>query len=275
VKAIVIACNTATAYGLQDIRDAIAAWGIPVIVVGVVEAGARGVLETKSSAGGAIGVLATVGTCSSGAYPKAISSTFGRAGRSVPSIVQQGCVELAGVIEGNPAFTGTAAETALRDVRTLLETHRHSGSTQPVRTLVLGCTHFPLVRQEIESAFETLERDPRYQKLTATPRHYIDPAEWTARELFRELAKARLRLKEGESCVMPADRFFLSMPNPDSPGIQLSPDGGLDSSYKYRRTPGEFSREDTVNIPLTTATLPTSSANLVRGKLPLVWERLM
>jgi glutamate racemase len=60
VKAIVIACNTATAYGLEDIREAIAAWKLPVIVVGVVEAGARGVLESKAEGG--IGILATVGT---------------------------------------------------------------------------------------------------------------------------------------------------------------------------------------------------------------------
>jgi glutamate racemase len=274
VKAIVIACNTATAYGLQDIREAVAAWGIPVIVVGVVEAGARGVLETKTGEDGAIGVLATVGTCSSGAYPKAIASTLGRAGRRVPDMVQQGSVELAGVIEGNPAFSDTVAATAMRDVRSLLETHLKSGSTQPVRTVLLGCTHFPLVQQEIESAFETLQQDPRYQKMTAAPRSYIDPAEWTARELFRELAQARLRLKAGESCVMPADRFFLSIPNPDSPGLKLSPDGGLEYGYKYGRSPGEFSHEDTINIPLTADTLPKASAALVKEKLPLVWEKL-
>ncbi|HRK17133.1 MAG TPA: aspartate/glutamate racemase family protein, partial [Prosthecobacter sp.] len=62
VKAIVIACNTATAYGLEDIRAAVKAWGLPVIVIGVVEAGARGVLETGGKTG-AVGVLATVGTC--------------------------------------------------------------------------------------------------------------------------------------------------------------------------------------------------------------------
>ena len=76
VKAIVIACNTATAYGLEDIRAAVKAWGLPVIVIGVVEAGARGVLETGGKTG-AVGVLATVGTCASGAYPRLIE--IGRA----------------------------------------------------------------------------------------------------------------------------------------------------------------------------------------------------
>ncbi|HEY1049237.1 MAG TPA: aspartate/glutamate racemase family protein, partial [Prosthecobacter sp.] len=75
VKAIVIACNTATAYGLEDLRKAVSAWKIPIIVVGVVEAGARGVLESKAEGG--IGVLATVGTCASGAYPRTITQTLG------------------------------------------------------------------------------------------------------------------------------------------------------------------------------------------------------
>ena len=178
------------------------------------------------------------------------------------------------MIEGNPAFPGTAAETALRDVRSLLETHQKKGGTQPIDTVVLGCTHFPLVRQDIETAFETLHRDPAWQALTAAPRTYIDPAEWTARELFRELAKARLRLKDGESCVMAADRFFLSIPDPACSGIKLAPDGGLAYDYKYGRATGQFDREDTINIPLTPDTLPKTSATLVREKLPLVWSRL-
>lgn len=274
VKAIVIACNTATAYGMEDVREAVAAWGIPVIVVGVVEAGARGVLEARPDTRGAIAVLATVGTCASGAYPKAITSTLGRAGRTQPEIVQQGSAELAGVIEGNPSISGTAAETALRDVRALLETHRRSGSSQPIDTVVLGCTHFPLVEREIEAAFRALRREPAYQALLAVPRTYVDPAACTARELFRELAKARLRLPAGQSCVLPADRFFLSVPNPSCPGVKLNPDGRLDHDYKYQRHAGQLDREDTVNVPLTVESLPGASARLVREKLPLVWERL-
>ncbi|MGC3967194.1 MAG: hypothetical protein QM775_07430 [Pirellulales bacterium] len=65
VKAIVIACNTATAYGLEDIRAALEQWKIPVLVVGVVEAGGRGVVDAmrQDTTRGAAAVLATVGTC--------------------------------------------------------------------------------------------------------------------------------------------------------------------------------------------------------------------
>ena len=115
VKAIVIACNTATAYGLADIRAAVKAWGIPVIVVGVVEAGARGLL--KASEDGAVGVLATVGTCASEVYPKTIQSTLGLAGRSAAAVTQFGSANLAGVIEGDPAYATPVAEQIAADVR--------------------------------------------------------------------------------------------------------------------------------------------------------------
>ena len=106
VKAIVIACNTATAYGLEDIRAALDAWKLPVLVVGVVEAGADSLVQELSAhdASDAVGVMATLGTCSSGAYPKAIAKAAGRAGKRQPVVWQQGSLGLAGAIEGNSAF---------------------------------------------------------------------------------------------------------------------------------------------------------------------------
>ncbi|MBL9091661.1 MAG: aspartate/glutamate racemase family protein [Planctomycetaceae bacterium] len=117
VKAIVIACNTATAYGLEDIRAALTKWNVPVLVVGVVEAGGRGVVDAMraDTSAGAVAVLATVGTCDSGAYPKAIAKLAGQQGLIAPTVCQQGSVGLAGAIEGNRSFIvadgGTAAAT--------------------------------------------------------------------------------------------------------------------------------------------------------------------
>jgi glutamate racemase len=111
VKGIVIACNTATAYGLEDIRAALQVWGLPVMVVGVVEAGAESVVQELPGSGtaDAVAVMATVGTCSSGAYPKAIAQAAGRAGKRQPIVWQQGSVGLAGAIEGNAAFVDPTA----------------------------------------------------------------------------------------------------------------------------------------------------------------------
>ena len=73
VKVIVIACNTATAYGKEYIEEFIKKANLDIKVIGVIDAGARGVLETlQKEEDGIIGVLATVGTVSSKGYSNAI-----------------------------------------------------------------------------------------------------------------------------------------------------------------------------------------------------------
>lgn len=334
VKAIVIACNTATAFGLQDLREAIRLWEIPVIVVGVVEAGARGVTEIASEYRpenpGTIAVLATVGTCGTMAYPKSIASSLGLAGRRVPLVIQQGSLGLAGAIEGDPSFVvvgqtasvipsyqgpGISHPTAplnvnemnrygftadgllgnlqqpetLRlnsvanyinyDVTTLVENYRQSGQTQPIDTVVLGCTHFPLAQQEILEAFARLrshtERGTQpYRELISEKIHVVNPAELTAKELFRSLASAKLRRTTQDSPSTTGDLFFISVANPQSPGIRLNADGGLDRDYKYGREAGRLDLEDTRTIPMTPQQLPEPSLNLIRSRLPEVWRRL-
>jgi glutamate racemase len=268
VKALVIACNTATAYGIDDLRTALKTWGIPIIVVGVVEAGARGVQSAHKE--GAVGVLATVGTCASGAYPRVIGQTLGLAGRSLPAITQQGSANLAGVIEGDPAFKETASERCTVDVRELMLAHQKSGSSAPLSTVVLGCTHFPLVQTEIDQAFAALRGDAAFEKLIAPKIEYVNPAEWTARELFRELAAARLRARESQG----RDAFYLSIPNPTRNDLKLTTDGSLEKDFKYSRLPGELDREDTVNVPMTPDRIPQTTRMLIETKLPEVWKRL-
>ena len=330
VKAIVIACNTATAYGLEDIRAAITEWRLNVPVIGVVEAGARGVNELMPADNPkAVAVLATVGTCASGAYPRAIGSTVGLAGKPAPLVVQQGCAGLAGAIEGDSAFvqSSSAASAAtyqgpsttspsapldaanldlygfepagmlgdlsqpdsLRlnsvtnyvryDVASLMQRHRATGSGVPVGAVVLGCTHFPLARQEIAAAFErlrTLEKDGArpFEHLIEPRLEFVNPAELTAKELFRTLASARLRLKPGESCRLDHDEFFFSVANPACKDARLAADGTLDKGYKYSRATGKLDLEDTINVPMRAENLPAASLNLVRTKLPEVWARL-
>ena len=258
VKAIVIACNTATAYGLDDIRAALSAWKLDVPVIGVIEAGARAAAAALPDDGKphAVGVLATVGTCASGAYPKAIARATGQAGKSPPVVVQQGSADLAAAIESGQG--DAIAAHARDDVRALV---RQQTAEPKLDAVVLGCTHFPLARAELLTAFEAADhRGVRF----------IDPADSTARELFRELARARLRTK---SDTPPVAQFFLSVPDPAAPGVKLTSEGALDADYKTSRPPGRFDGEDTVVIPLSTDTLPASSAKLVRS-LPAVWQRL-
>jgi glutamate racemase len=273
VKALVIACNTATAYGLEDLRKMIAALKLPIFVVGVVEAGARGLMNEPEA--GAVGVFATVGTCSSGAYPRTIQSTRGLAGRPAAAITQYGSPALAAIIEGDPAFTTPLAEQIQNDLRALVENHRQApGSPPPLQKIILGCTHFPLALKEIEQAFEALRQAPELAPFIAPHLSYVNPAEWTAKELFRQLASARLRHRPGTARASEQDRFFISVPNPTSPGVRLTDTGALEHDYKYGRSPGQLTVEDTLNVPLTLDQLSPTSRNLILTKLPKVAQRL-
>lgn len=258
VKAIVIACNTATAYGLEDIRVALREWKLDVPVIGVIEAGARATAAAIPNDGKqhAVGVLATVGTCSSGAYPKAIARATGQAGKSPPVVTQQGCVNLAAAIESGKRDDITSH--ARSDVTALVQQQKTGPKLEAV---VLGCTHFPLAKAELSAAFKDAALDGV---------RFIDPADSTARELFRELARARLRAK---ASAAPTAQFFLSVPNSASPGVKLTADGALDADYKAGRALGRFDVEDTAAIPLTADTLPTGSVKLVQS-LPAVWQRM-
>jgi glutamate racemase len=318
VKAIVIACNTATAYGLDDVRAALATWKLDVPVIGVVEAGARTLAAELPKEGrpATVAVMATVGTCASGAYPRAIASAAGRLGKPAPPVVQQGSAALAGAIEGNRAYLTAAAgereapyagpqpDPALAAVygfdlagvraggelnsvanhvryeaATLLEAQRRAGGP-PIASVVLGCTHYPLVRDELAPAlaavraYRTPDGAQPYAATVAADVRFVDPAEATARELFVALATSRLRAPGAlAATAAPAATFFFSVPNPAAPGVRLAADGALDTAYRTGRATGRFDLEDTVVVPLSAATLPASSAQLVRA-LPNVWSAL-
>ena len=270
VKAIVIACNTATAYGLEDIRAAVKAWGLPVIVIGVVEAGAQGLAETADGAQGGVAVLATVGTCASNAYPKAIAKV------TVRPVRQLGSASLAAAIEGDPSVKTPIRDIIRADVGVFLKSAAADGAA-PIDTLMLGCTHYPLVADEIAAAFaywrEQPDADGRkpYANLVAPQLKQVNPAAWTAEALWRSLHGAKMMAAKQPTS---GDRFYISVPNPRWPGVVLAADGTLAYDYKYGRSPNQVGREDTINVPMTADKLPGSTAGLVREKLPLTWRSL-
>lgn len=146
VKAIVIACNTATAHALTVLEAE-----LPVPVVGVIGPGARAAVQASTTGG--IGVIGTAGTVRSGAYERAIAAIAPHANVTalacplfVP-FVEEGWID-------HPA-TRLVAEEYLAPLR-----------ADGVSTLVLGCTHYPLLKpviadvvgpdmQLIDSAYET------------------------------------------------------------------------------------------------------------------------
>jgi glutamate racemase len=126
VKAVVVACNTSTAHALDALRAA-----SPVPVVGVIEPGARAaVVATRS---GRIGVIGTAGTIASGAYPKAIMKL-----RADATVVSQSCPLFVPLVEEG-WFDHPATELIAREYLAPLR-------AADVDVLVLGCTHYPLLK---------------------------------------------------------------------------------------------------------------------------------
>ncbi|MDP9266400.1 MAG: glutamate racemase [Chloroflexota bacterium] len=136
-KLIVLACNTATALALETVRDE---QSIPVI--GVVRPGAAAALGASSRR--SIGVLATLATVRSGSYLRALRDLD-----PLVDVAQQPCPRLVPLVESGRA-AGPEAEAAVREyLRPLLE---DGGVVTPiVDTLLLGCTHYPLLRATIEA----------------------------------------------------------------------------------------------------------------------------
>ncbi len=137
VKLLVIACNTATSRALPMVRERAA-----VPVVGVVRPGA--VAAAAATRSGHVGVIATAGTVESGAYPDAIDEADARM-----VVNQRACPELVPLVEAG-IVEGPEAERA---VRGYLEPMLAADTA--IDTLLLGCTHYPLLRPLIERVVGT------------------------------------------------------------------------------------------------------------------------
>lgn len=132
VKLLVLACNTATSHALPLVREMAS-----VPVLGVVRPGAlAGAASTRA---GHVGVIATAGTVASGAYPAAI-------GEADPALVvtQVACPQLVPMVEAGQ-LSGPLAEAAVRGYLGQL-----FDADADIDTLLLGCTHYPLLRALIE-----------------------------------------------------------------------------------------------------------------------------
>lgn len=234
-KIIVIACNTATAWGLSLIRERLAAAGDNTKVVGVIETGVRAALD-QLAAGPAstpfsIGVMATPGTIASGAYERTIRREL--ASRGVTTEVQvfnQGCAGLADAVE---ACSPTADSIARSNLVSLVASHKASGSKAPLRAVILGCTHYPFVLGALNGALAEL-REKGYA--ISNDFRFVDPAIYTAAECYRILHDEG-RLSEAASAGH--SMAFLSVANPDLPKDRLTADGQLTRAYKYGRSCGD------------------------------------
>jgi len=140
VKAIIVACNTVSAVALDMLRVEL---DLPVL--GVILPGARAAVA--ASGGGLVGVLGTTGTIASGAYPRAVASFSTRT-----EVVGQAAPLLVPLAEEG----WTEGEVPRLVARRYLEPLIAAGA----RCVLLGCTHYPLLRATIEEEAAALAGVP-------------------------------------------------------------------------------------------------------------------
>jgi glutamate racemase len=175
VKAVVVACNTATAHALPAL-----AAEVDLPVIGVIEPGAHEAVSGAHSE--PIGVLATSGTIASGAYAKAIWTLAPDA-----TVVSQAC----------PLFVPLVEEGLLEHPATRLIAREYLAPlvAADVSVVVLGCTHYPLLK-------------PLLSDVLGANVRLIDSAEATAQEVERVLESRGLLAAPANTS--PQHRFVAS-----------------------------------------------------------------
>lgn len=165
VKAIVIACNTASAYALEEIETEL---DIPII--GVIKPGAK--VAAQTTVNGKIGVIATEGTIGSHIYSRYIKEINPRA-----EVIGKACPLFVPLVEEGLWQDPVTDEIAKRYLTELIDIG--------IDTLILGCTHYPLIRSTVGKTMG--------ESVTL-----VNPAYETAREL-KELLTEKEMLNEEEA----------------------------------------------------------------------------
>ena len=194
ISMLVVACNTATAAALPALQEK-----LPIPVIGVVEPGARAAV---SATRGRIGVIATEGTVKSRAYTNAIR----RIDANV-EVIESAAPLFVPLAEEGWANTHVAREVAEIYLSPLMDAG--------IDTLVLGCTHYPILRGTIERVVG--------DKVTI-----VDSAETTA-------AAVRSRVNESPANGTPEHQFLVT-----------------DAEERFRRIAGEFLAHEIENLELVT-----------------------
>ena len=185
VKMLVIACNTATAVALKSLQKY-----MPFPVLGVINAGARA--AAKNTKKNEIVVLATEGTVKSGAYEEAVLSLSSKA-----KVMPLACPTFVPLVESGEYDTPFAYSLVQKGLAPL----QH----ERFDTVILGCTHYPILQKQIEAAVgpnvkvlssaeetakdvESILRYNNHLRITATPPKHIFHASGSV-PIFRSIAE--------------------------------------------------------------------------------------
>lgn len=334
IKVLVVACNTATAYGLSDIEQFLEKTQSKVKVIGVINAGVKGALATfKKSESGSIGVFATAGTVASNGYTNALKKLieFEKYQGKI-QFYSQGGVGLAEAVdedlnyidkkatEPRDLYKGPSLEqnnlsinkTLLKiygfdfsnykmlcdsketdqcsimqinspenyvryHLVSLLEKMKATPDVLPLKTLILGCTHYPFLTNEIQKVLVELRNIKvdgkyRYRQLLSKKVRLIDPSIFTAQEVYNYLNQEKLLNNLNKK--MQAD-FYISIPNLKNQNVITEANGQrFTYDYKYGRNAG-LNQEYIQEVPFSKANIPLETSDRFQKQIPKVYELLI
>lgn len=330
VKSIIIACNTASAYGVNDIELLMDLSGLSIKVIGVIDAGARGAINALANdQDGIIGVLATEGTVSSMGYEKALLDLIQTQDEKANiEVFSQGGVGIAESLDGDSDYYNRQATQPYTEYKgpgfrkdkgidnsllyvyrfdfsdgkmlcdnedlsdcsimqindpvnymrfhlvSLMEKIRSSNTQEKLKVLILGCTHYPFLIEEIYQIlkelydFKSSNEEYRYRPYMANNIKLIDPSQNTALELYEHLKDDYLfsvKKKLSESTL------YISVPNEDNENIVIDTVGRFTYDYKYGRTAGNL-QEYVKRIPLTKETIDKNTLQRIKEQMPFIYS---
>lgn len=330
VKVLVIACNTATAYGKEYIEEFVKKANSNIKVIGVIDAGARGALASiKKDEDAIIGVLATAGTVASKGYYTTIikfKEEMGYTGGI--EVFSQGGVGIAEAVDEDSNYfdknlkaprkeykgpglsndvkidktlfdvynfdfknskmlcdsekTDDCTILQINDAKnyvryhlvTLMEQIRVSKTKNKLKSIILGCTHYPYMITEINSILNELynykgkNNQFVYRQFMMENIKLIDPAVDTARELHAYLKAEKLFNPTGN---IKNSEFYISVANKDNASTIIDKDGRFPYDYKYGRRANEI-QEYVKVVPFSRVNISSDILNRFQKQIPYVYQ---
>ncbi|WP_143960974.1 glutamate racemase [Litoribacter populi] len=330
VKAMVIACNTATAYGKENIEAFIQKSGLPLKIIGVIDAGAKGALSHfEEDEDGSIAVFATVGTIASKGYENTILKKMEEMGyKGNIQVYNQGGHGIAEAVDEEPDYINRDLERPRGDYRgpsldhdefkidqtlmdvynfdfdhnkmlcdaqsggdcevlqinssdnyvryhlvSMMEKIRKAEDPKPLKVVMLGCTHYPYLTQEIEEVLNELREYQQngeyvYREFMAENIAIVDPAINVAEELYAFLDEQDLFNLDGN---MEESEFYISVPNIDNPNVKVDEKGRFPYDFKYGRNAGEV-QQYVKRVPFNNSNIPDETLERLKKSVPTTYQ---
>ena len=330
VKVLVIACNTATAYGKEYIEEFLKKANSNLKVIGVIDAGVRGTLASlKKDEDAIIGVLATAGTVASKGYHNTILKMKNENGFTGNiEVFSQGGIGIAEAVDEDPNYfnknlkkprdnykgpslngdvkidktlfdvynfdfknskmlcdteksddcsilqINDAKNYARYHLVTLMEQIRLSKTKNKLKSIILGCTHYPYMTDEIGAILKELynykgkDGNYLYRDFMIENVQLIDPAVDTAKELHEYLKAEKLFNPNGN---IKDSEFYISVANKENKNTKIDADGRFPYDYKYGRNANEI-QEYVKVVPFSRKNISYDILTRFQKQIPYVYQ---